>query len=335
MATLIEDAVELVGHAAALKALGYSTLEQVVGTVDATSNELAAYLNIDSDVLRRKFVRRPEHQEQLTAAAKRPLLRSFGVRLDRVPPPRFALMRAPGTQVNLPLEVNLIGEMAAIRDQAERGTCVAHAATAVAEHYWRTTGQIVDMSRQFLYWDCKQHDGDPAGEGTWVAVAMARLVADGCCKENTWPYNPVKNPANESQDPPPASAIVEAGSFKIPSFQQLTPTSVYDIKSELARQRCVAFSIPVFDSWVINTTVEATGEIQNPIPNEAVTGGHAMCLVGYKDDAQNASIGGGKFYVRNSWDSTWGTASVLGTVGYGTIPYSYIAAYCAEAYSIK
>ena len=325
--TRIEDAPKLANFAAALKAVGYRSLEQVAGVVASSPNELARYLKVDVRTLQAALPQR--------AAAAAPRRFALGVRLDRIPRPRVSLMRAPGAVVNLPPQVNMINEMQPIRDQGARGTCVAHAATAVTEHYWRGQDQPnLDLSRQFLYWDCKQNDGYPNEEGTWVAVAVARLVADGCCLEPTWPYvmNPI--PGNEGQDPPPAAALAEAPEYKVPAFQQIAPTSVLDIKAALAEGHCVAFSIPVFNSWYLNDEVTRTGEIINPLPGEANVGGHAMCLVGYEDAPADVAQGGGRFYLRNSWDSQWATQSAIGTIGYGTIPYSYVAANCSEAYSI-
>jgi C1A family cysteine protease len=243
-------------------------------------------------------------------------------------------MMSPTPAAALPPSVNLISEMQPVRDQDERLTCVAFASTEAAQHYWRSQGQNVVLSPQFMYWDCKQHDGDPTGGGTWVAVAMAQLQSDGCCLEATWLYVPTPVVGNESQDPPPTGALADAAGHKIPQFRRLAPTSVLDIKSELAQKRCVAFSIPVFNSWYRNDEVTRTGEIVDPIPNEQDVGGHAMCFVGYEDLPSEPEQGGGRFYLQNSWDSKWATQSVLGTAGFGTISYSYIAHYGEEAYSI-
>ena len=215
-----------------------------------------------------------------------------------------------------------------------RGTCVAHSSTAAVEQYLGARGQTLDLSREFLFWDCKQHDGYPNDDSTWVSVAMARLVADGCCLETTWPYVMTPIVGNVSQDPPPPEAATEASKYKIPTFRQMSPTSVGDIRTELAQGRCVAFSIAVFNSWYRNDEVTRTGDIINPIPGEAVIEGHSMCFVGYQDDPADSASGGGRFYLRNSWGPFWATEPTVGTIGYGTIPYSYISAYCTEAYSI-
>jgi C1A family cysteine protease len=164
---------------------------------------------------------------------------------------------------------------------------------------------------------------------------MKVLETDGCCLESTWPYNPTTIAGNEGQGPPPAQAAAEAKDFMAPSVHQIAATSIIDIKSELAHNHCVAFSIPVFDSWYNNPEVQRTGEIVNPIPNEESGEGHAMCFVGYEDIPDQPDLGGGKFYIRNSWNSEWATESVLGSAGYGTIPYSYIGRFGREAYTIE
>ena len=331
--TRIEDVPELKDHVQRLKSLGYRTTDQVAGAAQAAGDLLANYLKMDRNALDAMMSSIPRRPQPKGIQAPEPRKRALGVRLDRVPRPRRALMMSALAAAPLPPLVNMIAEMQPVRDQGHRGTCVAHAATAAAEHYWRSQGQILDLSRQFLYWDCKEHDGHPAEEGTWIGVAMPLLQSDGCCLEATWPYVPTQG-ASEGQGPPPGGAMAEAARYKISSFRQLAPTSLLDIKGELARGRCVAFSIPVYNSWYQNDEVTRTGEILNPIPGEQDVGGHAMCFVGYEDIPGEPDLGGGKFYLRNSWDSYWATHPVLATPGYGTIPYSYIARFGTEAYSI-
>ena len=331
--TLIEDVAELQPYKAHLQSLGYRTTDQLNGAAEVAGATLASFLNLSKaefDKLMLTIPRRPRPRGIVTAPRRRMPL---GVVLDRVPRVRRAVMMHPMTAAPLPPKVNLISQMNDVRDQGSRGTCVAHASTAVLEHWLRSKDKVLDMSRQFLYWDCKQHD-NYAGEGTWIGVAMPCLLNDGCCTEDAWKYVPDPIAGNESQGPLPDGAIAKAAEYKIASFRQLSPTAVPDIKAELAAGRCVAFSIPVFDSWYMNSEVTRTGEIVNPIPNEQESGGHAMCFVGYEDSPDDATIGGGRFYLRNSWDGNWATEPVLGTTGYGTIPYSYIARFGTEAYSI-
>jgi C1A family cysteine protease len=314
-----------------LATLGYKNTDTLFGAVRASGDVLASYLGVSRAELDALVAQIPQSPRPVRIAGQRRF--ALGVRIDKVPRHRRAFTIA-AVAVPLPPLVNLLAEMQPVRDQGGRGTCVAHASTAAAEHYWRSQGQILDLSRQFLYWDCKQHDGDPTGEGTWVGVAMPLLQSDGCCLETSWPYVMTAIVGNESQDPPPPAAAAGAAQYRIPSFRQISPTSVMDIKSELAQGRCVAFSIPVFDSWYQNDEVTRSGEIINPIPNEEDVGGHAMCFIGYEDLPSEDDLGGGRFYLRNSWDSMWATQSVLGSPGYGTIPYSYIQRFGTEAFSV-
>jgi C1A family cysteine protease len=191
------------------------------------------------------------------------------------------------------------------------------------------------MSEQWLYWDCKTHDGHPTSSGTWVHIAFEALKRDGICTEVKWPYNPSPIPGNESEGPPPAGAALEALRHRVSSYQQLASHDVNAIKAVLRKNREVAFAIPVFNSWYRNPQVVKTGDIVMPLPNEVRVGGHAMALVGYNDIPGSHGIGGGRFILRNSWGANWGIQSSYGLgAGYGSIPYAYIVNFCTEAFAI-
>lgn len=316
-----------------LRALGYTTYEQLISAAQTAGPELAAYLGLESlNPLLAQITTPPsaiseELREQLDA-----LPCALGVALDRVPrltnAPTFTPPMAPMPQVNL------IAKLPPIRNQGSRGTCVAHAALAAYEHALTTQGAYQDLSEQFLYWNCKRNDNQSNISGTYLGVGFPALKRDGCCLEPIWPYVPVPIAGNEGHEPPPSGAQLEALAFRLNGFHQLSATSVRDIKNELARERCVAVSIPVFNSWHLSPEIRRTGEITNPIPGEFQNGGHAICLVGYVDIADSPEIDGGRFLVRNSWGTTWGIDSPYGP-GYGTIPYSYIAKFGMEAYTIE
>src|SRR6185436_12334119 len=74
-----------------------------------------------------------------------------------------------------------------------------------------------------------------------------------------------------------------------------------------------------------------SGQITMPLAGEAQVGGHAVCLVGFQDQA--SAPGGGYFILRNSWGTTWGSLNPYGA-GYGIIPYKYISTLNWEAYTL-
>lgn len=314
---------------------GEQSLEQFVNMAQVAGPELADYLGVPiSDLV-------DTVSQSMSSAAQIPMqalneikegVYTLGADIDHIP----AMTKAPNISlppVAVQTNVNLINRMPPIRNQQNRGTCVAHAALSAYEYYLNVNGAMQDMSEQFLYWNCKRNDGIPNEAGTWLAVAMPLLQRDGCCLESTWNYNPDPIPANEGQSPPPNNAQIEALGFRVAKYKQLSPTSVTDLKNELAKGRCVAFSVPVFNSWLGSKWVAYTGDITMPVPNEFRAGGHAMCLVGYID-LPNIGLGGGRFILRNSWGDKWGINNSFGVAGYGTIPYAYIARMGAEAYSI-
>jgi len=240
---------------------------------------------------------------------------------ERQVPPSFA---------PLPPAVDLRPRFGPIRNQANRGTCVSFASTAVREFLLGGASPQGDYAEQFLYWACKQHDGYP-GSGTYIKTAMQRLEMDGVCTEPVWPYNPNNIPGNEGQDPPPPGAVEKARLHRITGWTRLTPTAVDGLRQVLSENKPVAFAVPVYTSWFMEPT-RSSGDIRLPLPGENIEGGHAMCLVGYETDGETP--GGGYFLVRNSWGTTWASSSQAGP-GYARMPFAYINQYCNSAFTAE
>lgn len=218
----------------------------------------------------------------------------------------------------LPPSVNHALKMSPIKQQGSRGTCVGFSMTAVHEFYRRQSGNAQDFSEQFLYHQTKLIDGS-AGCGTWAVKAAQVLKNVGQARESVWAYNP--NPPCNNNGTQPGNAMADAAGFKLAPII-LNPRDVNAIKSALASGCVCEFSIPVYNSWYQSAATRQSGRITMRLPGEVNAGGHAMCLIGYQDDAN--APGGGFFILRNSWGTGWGAQCPYGA-GNGTIPYGYIA----------
>ena len=230
----------------------------------------------------------------------------------------------------LPSAVRLMDKMPPVRDQGERGTCVAFGAVALREFL---IDRKEDLSEQFLYWACKELDGFP-GAGTYIHTAMSALAEYGVCGEALWPYNP-RDEGDEGQGPPPANAVNRAEEYRLGSTRTVEPNLVIHYKHVLAGDddtpgMPVVIATLVFRSWFFSSETHRTGKITMPLPGEDPHSGHAWCVVGYVDDAQ--APGGGYFIIRNSWSGGWAPDSPEAP-GHAVMPYEYVERFAVEAFT--
>ncbi len=233
-------------------------------------------------------------------------------------------------EAKLPDSVRLMDQMPPVRDQGQRGTCVAFGSVALREFL---RNKRDDLSEQFVYWACKELDGHP-GQGTYIHTAMSAFAQYGVCRQAIWPYNP-QQMAEEGQGPPLALASEDARSYRLDSTRTVEPNLVIHYKSVLAGDSSVGgmpvtFGTLVFNSWYMSAETHRTGKITLPLPGEHPGGGHAWCIVGYVDDEDVP--GGGYFIVRNSWGESWAVDSPE-AAGHALMPYGYVERYTFEAFT--
>ena len=331
-------------HLRKLRALSVTTVEELLGLIAADPDTIPSFLEVTNlaqlqadarpltsaaimneqdrvgSPLHSKGARRPaaiEEEFQADFATFETLLQTF-----EIAPSALAAGESR----------DLIDGFGPIRSQGDRGTCVAYAGCAVLEYLLRNvSGEWVDLSEQFLYWKSKQLDGIPNESGTFLEVAMPSLVTHGTCLESTWPYRDVPVPGNEGQGPPPPSAVTDALDLRAQHSQAHAPRSSTGLRRMVDEGRPVAIPVPVFRNWDSNPNTNAYGLIPMPLPNSVLTGGHAMCVVGYAQD--DDFPGGGGFILRNSWGTDWAPRSPV-LPGYGVIPFAYIDLYAWEAFSL-
>jgi C1A family cysteine protease len=226
--------------------------------------------------------------------------------------------------------VSLADRFPKVRDQGERGTCVAFASAAWLEyHLYQASPPTTHHSEQFVYWACKETDGRPKQEGTFLRTARQVLKSRGACLEKTWPYNPMPVGPTEGQGPPPEGAEEEARKYVWASSRKMAAGDVDPLRESIDRGNPVVLSVLTFPSWDY-PHVEETGEISMPLPGASPDGGHAVCVVGY--ELRRGIPGGGAFIFRNSWGRKWARRQGRFGDGYGTLFFDYVRLYGLEAF---
>lgn len=234
------------------------------------------------------------------------------------------------TVVDLPEKVEPLAQLPPAAYQGQRNTCVAF---TLAACYQVLSRDPTDLSEQFFYWVCKSRDNIRGDVGTNPLLAAQILQEVGICSEATWPYRPAPvDHANPGHEPPPEAAFVEAKRRRITSFRQLPAKGVAQIKQALAAGHPVLIGLPIWESWTSGGQARRLGKLRAPLPGERRGGGHAMCLLGYRDD-ENAP-GGGYFIVRNSWGSDWAKDNPDGP-GYCWAPYQLVFEQGLAAFAIE
>ena len=251
------------------------------------------------------------------------------------------------TQYDVSVGLDGCGEWP-VRNQAERGTCVAFAVAALYEHaLCRNERKRIDLSEQFLQWSIKTAgDHWPDDDGTAYSFALDALRRDGICEENLWPYHPRPisgNVAQADEHNPSGPAITDAsvrkwkGAIDYGIGQKGKNARI--VLNLLRQGRPVGISLPVFrdplsgnDNWS-TPAAEEFGVVANPFATSVVDSGHAVCVTGFVADPLDRW--GGYFVFRNSWSDDWGYGLPAPDgwgpkAGYGQVSASYVDDYLYE-----
>lgn len=333
-------------QADSLRDLWITTAQQLVGlygTNETTRVRLAAML----DVPRTALDGLVNTAQRLIPLARSPQDPALAFEVATAGYPLGALLEDPAVaasrtaklpayrgdvRASLPAGCSLLEQLPPLRRQGQRPTCVAFAVLAVREQLEMAAGAPgdLDLSEQYVYWWCKERDGLPGRNGTYLSLGMRCLNETGAPFESLWPYIPI--PTEEpGQGPPPAAAAAGDPGFATEQTQEFRRDDITGMKTCIAEGRSIAFSLPVFDSWFKSSAMARWGVITMPLPAEPPREGHALAIAGYQDEP--GAPGGGYFLVRNSWqpwawDSAW-------QPGYGCIPYAYASRYASTVFSAR
>lgn len=209
---------------------------------------------------------------------------------------------------SVPPSADLRPLMALIRDQGQRGTCLAFAVTA-AHEVSRGGSPPEDLSEEALYWGCKRVDGNWKS-GTRFGSAASALGRWGQPLETVWPYDATRR-AGVAYSPPAAP-----GRDWVRSGLRQVGKGLDEIRSVLDDGRPLLLGLTVFDTFF---RPDAAGHIADPPVGAQPRGRHAVLAVGHQP---------GELLIRNSWGASW----ALG--GYAWIADTYIDVHAGDAWVI-
>lgn len=233
--------------------------------------------------------------------------------------------------------IQLLNKMPRIKNQGQRGTCVAF---ALCRCYETTLDWAHDLSEQFVYWIAKSVDRLDE-EGSTLEHGLKAIEKFGACIESLskyrrFPYEARQHVRTQAGPRPTEAAFSDGLQRKHNSHRELDPSDVAALKVCLFNNSPVAITIPIFSSWTQNGVTEQNGIVKLPFDeNEETEEFHAITLTGYVEDHEQP--GGGYFIFDNSWGEDWASENTLFGPGRGMLPFAYLTNYCTredEAYIV-
>jgi len=191
------------------------------------------------------------------------------------------------------MAADISAELGPARDQGQRGTCLAFAASAVHEQArLRRRGEPrLELGQELLYWRCKQIDEDGL-EGTVPSSMASALLDPGQSAAALWPYDGARDESGAEFTPP--AAALEASALRHASLRD-TSASVERIRELLVDGQAVILGVRLWEQFF----EDHRGELITPSSTELLPGGHAVAVVGFEEQAE-------WFLIRNSWGEDWG-----------------------------
>lgn len=212
--------------------------------------------------------------------------------------------------------VDLSPTLGPVRDQGNRGTCLAFAATTSHEsaRLSELGGPRADLSEELLYWACKQLDGNQSS-GTTPAAAARALAETGQPVASLWPYDALRDEASPLYQPP--AAALEPQALHHATLRRL-PVDVDVFEKAVRAGHVVVLAIELWEAFYF-----ADGSVlATPDASEMMGDAHAVAMVGFDQRRETIRL-------RNSWgEDDWGDR------GYASLPVSAIPVVCFGAWQV-
>ena len=207
----------------------------------------------------------------------------------------------------IPQDVDLRDRCPPIFDQQSLGSCTAQALAFALQYNEQQDHQACTEipSRLFIYYCERAKDGtinEDAGSSLRTGIKCVNKT--GAPPESLWPYD-----EDHFSDKPPIEAWAAARYYRAIRYARVGQAKSLMLQC-LGQGLPFICGIPVYESFE-SDDVRASGMVPMPGDDEAMVGGHAVSIVGFRS-ADKTWIG------RNSWGRAWGDR------GYFYLPEAYL-----------
>lgn len=205
--------------------------------------------------------------------------------------------------MSVSISVDLRSRLGPARDQGQRPTCLAFAASdahAVMRGPWDT------LSTEYAFYQAQKRAGRSPKQGVFLNDMLVSLRDEGQPRESGWPYL-AQLPADLSQYAPPKAVGTLFGRDGVQRTQEVARVCealADDMPAIVLSKLTRAFYMPPPEGIIDHIE----GDEVFPAPR------HAVVAVGYGDAPQGRVV-----LVRNSWGLSWGLE------GYGWITENFLA----------
>ena len=173
----------------------------------------------------------------------------------------------------------LCNHLRPVKDQKQRGTCVAMTLSCVKEY--QETIDNHKLANVLFSPESVYYYRQPE-EGMYPRNAMKILKEKGMCLENTFPYFQYKDPSKI-----PKRAVEEASYFILKSYARVNTQN--GAKSSLLNYGPLLIAFPYYNNGLPEFWRKIDADTK-------MGGGHAVAIVGWNSDG---------FILRNSWGKKW------------------------------
>lgn len=201
-----------------------------------------------------------------------------------------------------------------VRDQGQRGTCLAFATSAA---HSEARAEPDALSAEWLFWAAKRRDSD-MDDGTTPDAICEALLYEGQPEDRVWPYDEARSHLDPAYAPPSLNGDV---CYRRASTG-MRPT-VADVTAALDAGATPVLGITLTLGFPLATGTG--GRVGALAARASIIGAHAVLAVGYGRDRRD----GEQFVViRNSWGQAWAKS------GYALVASEYLRLHLRSAFSL-